>query len=286
MTVKIALVQMQTSTSKDANIEKATAHISAAAAQGANIVCLQEIFNTIYFCYEHNAAHFALAEPLDGPTIETMRAVAAQHGIVLVAPIYEQAMPGELYNTAVVLGTRGEIIGKYRKSSIPMVIKPSMVGSEKFYFTPGNTGFQVWDTPFGIKLGLLICYDRHFPEAARLLALRGAQLVLIPNATAGTSDYAWETEMRAHAIANIYYVGAVNRVGVDIGGEPNTHFYGRSFFCDYRGDVQARAGDQHDEIVYGEITEDGLRDMEALRGEWGFFRDRRPDLYRDLASSL
>jgi N-carbamoylputrescine amidase len=275
---------MQASADASENIRKAERYVDEAAARGANIVCLQELFNSIYFCFEENPAHWERAEPITGPAITAMQAAAARNEIVLVAPIYEKVIPGELYNTAVVIGTRGEILGKYRKSSIPMVKKPSMIGSEKYYFKPGNTGFQVFQTPFGINLGILICYDRHFPEAARVLALRGAHLVLIPSATAGTSDYAWELEPRGHAIANICYVGAVNRVGYDIGGAPDTYYYGRSFVCDYRGEVLARAGEESDEIIYATISAEDLREMEALRGEWGFYRDRRPDLYGELVT--
>jgi beta-ureidopropionase len=282
MAARVALIQMQGNACKAANIEMAKRYIGEAAARGANVICLQELFSTAYFCYEEKEEYWSLAEPVPGPTIDTMAELAKGHGIVLVAPIYEQVVPGELYNTAVVLGPDGGIIGRYRKSSIPMVKKPSMIGSEKYYFKPGNTGFEVFPTPFGINLGILICYDRHFPEAARLLALRGADVVLIPTATAGTSRHMWEIELRAHAMTNVYYVGGVNRVGKDIGGAPDTHYYGCSFLCDYHGDILSQAGDQEDQIIYADIGPDDLQEMARLRGEWGFFRDRRPDLYGDL----
>ncbi|MEZ5098522.1 MAG: nitrilase-related carbon-nitrogen hydrolase [Thermoleophilia bacterium] len=277
---RAAMIQFSGSSEKERNIEKARRFVGEAAANGAKIVCLQELFNTIYFCFEENPAHYALAEPIDGPTVEAMCDLAAEHGIVLVAPIYEKEIKGELYNTAVVIDPQGEIMGIYRKSSIPMVKTASLFGSEKYYFKPGNTGFPVWQTPFGVNIGVMICYDRHFPEHARLLALNGADLVFVPTATCGMSRYLWEIELQAHAIDNIYYVGGVNRVGKDDGGSPDQHYYGSSFFTSPKGEILAQAGDQDDEIVYADI-DTGL--IEQLRNEWGFFRDRRPDLYADLA---
>jgi len=278
---KAALVQFSGSAEKERNIAKAREHVARAAAAGANIVCLQELFNTIYFCYTEEPAFWRLAEPIEGPTIAAMRELAAQHGIVLVAPIYEQAIKGELYNTAVVIGPDGQIMGKYRKTSIPLVKTPSLVGNEKYYFKPGNTGFPVWQTPFGVNVGVMICYDRHFPEHARLLALNGADLVFVPTATCGMSRYLWEIELQAHAIDNIYYVGGVNRVGYDDGGSPDQKYYGASFFADPKGRILAQAGEEQDEIVYAEIDTGAIED---LRNEWGFFRDRRPDLYAELAT--
>jgi N-carbamoylputrescine amidase len=277
---KAALIQFTGAFEKERNIEKATRYVAEAAANGAQIVCLQELFNTTYFCYTENPEFWGLAEPIPGPTIDAMCRVAAEHRIVLVAPIYEKEIPGELYNTAVVIGPNGDIMGKYRKSSIPLVKTPSIVGNEKYYFKPGNTGFPVWQTPFGVNVGVMICYDRHFPEHARLLALNGADLVFVPTATCGMSRYLWEIELQAHAIDNIYYVGGVNRVGKDDGGSPDQHYYGSSFFTDPKGKILAQAGDQEDEIVYAEIDTSVIED---LRNEWGFFRDRRPDLYAELA---
>lgn len=278
---KAALVQFSGSADTAKNVAKAKRYVGEAAAAGASIVCLQELFNTIYFCYTENPEFWKLAEPIPGPTIDEMRGVAAEHGIVLVAPIYEKALKGELYNTAVVIGPEGELMGKYRKTSIPLVKTPSLVGSEKYYFKPGNTGFPVWQTPFGVDVGVMICYDRHFPEHARLLALNGADLVFVPTATCGMSRYLWEIELQAHAIDNIYYVGGVNRVGYDEGGSPDQKYYGASFFTDPKGRIVAQAGEDEDEIVYAEI-DTGL--IEDLRNEWGFFRDRRPELYAEIAS--
>jgi N-carbamoylputrescine amidase len=279
MGVKVAMVQMQGLATKEENIAKATKHIGVAVADGAEIVCLQELFNTIYFCYEANPEYFDLAEPIPGPTINAMAEVAMKHGIVLVAPIYEKAMAGELYNTATVLGPDGAILGKYRKSSIPLVTTPTTCGYEKYYFRPGNTGFEVFPTPFGIKVGILICHDRNFPEAARILGLRGADIVLMPFATAGDTLYRWEVLTRAHAMANSYYVGSVNRVGLDMGGSPTQVYYGSSFFADFRGQIISQAGDKEDEVIYAELDLDA---MARDRNECAWYRDRRPDLYGDL----
>ena len=197
---KAALIQFSGALEKEKNIEKARTYVAQAAGEGANIVCLQELFNTTYFCYTEDPEFWSFAEPIPGPTIEAMSELAKKHRIVLVAPIYEKAIKGELYNTAVVLGPDGEIMGKYRKSSIPLVKTASLVGNEKYYFKPGNTGFPVWQTPWGVNIGVMICYDRHFPEHARLLALNGADLVFVPTATCGMSRYLWEIELQAHAI--------------------------------------------------------------------------------------
>jgi beta-ureidopropionase len=277
---KAALIQFSGAFDKEKNLAKAKKYVAEAAANGAQIVCLQELFNTTYFCYTEEPTFWDLAEPIPGPTIDEMSKLAAQHKIVLVAPIYEKAMKGELYNTAVVLSPAGEIMGKYRKTSIPLVKTSNLVGNEKFYFKPGNLGFPVWQTPFGVNVGVMICYDRHFPEHARLLALNGADLVFVPTATAGMSRYLWEIELQAHAIDNIYYVGGVNRVGLDEGGSPTQEYYGSSFFCDPKGKIISQASDKADQIIYAEID---LRAMEDLRNTWGFFRDRRPDAYAAIA---
>jgi N-carbamoylputrescine amidase len=278
---KAALIQFVGSSEKAKNIAKAKKYIAEAADSGAQIICLQELFNTTYFCYTEEPAFWDLAEPIPGPTIEEMQKSAAENRVVLVAPIYEKAIRGELYNTAVVIGPDGQIMGKYRKTSIPLVKTENLVGNEKYYFKPGNLGFPVWQTPFGVNIGVMICYDRHFPEHARLLALNGADLVFVPTATAGMSRYLWEIELQAHAIDNIYYIGGVNRVGLDEGGSPTQEYYGSSFFAGPKGKIISQAGDKHDEIIYAEID---LGAMEDIRNTWGFFRDRRPEMYAELAS--
>ena len=274
--VKAALIQFQGNTDKKKNIEKAKRYVKQAAADGAKVVCLQELFNTTYFCYEEDPKNYDLAEPIPGPTIEQMAKLAQDERIVLVAPIYERVVKGELYNTAVVIGPNGQLMGRTRKSSIPLVVSKDLAGYEKYYFRPGNTGFPTYPTPFGITIGIMICYDRHFPEHARLLALGGADLVFVPSATAGMSRYLWEIELKAHAIDNIYYVGGINRVGKDIGGSPTQLYYGSSFFSDYRGQTVTQASDKKDDIIYADIDAGAI---EKLRNTWGFFRDRRPDLY-------
>ncbi|MGI9659437.1 MAG: nitrilase-related carbon-nitrogen hydrolase [Gaiellaceae bacterium] len=278
---KAAMIQFSGAHETQKNIEKAQKYVAEAADAGAQIICLQELFNTKYFCYEENPDSWDFAEPIPGPAIDAMSKLAAEHKIVLVAPIYEKAMEGELYNTAVVLGTEGQILGKYRKTSIPLVKTKTLIGNEKYYFKPGNLGFPVWQTPFGVNIGVMICYDRHFPEHARLLALNGADLVLVPTATGGMSRYLWEIELQAHAIDNIYYVGGVNRVGFDDGGSENQSYYGSSFFSSPKGEILAQAGDEDDEIIYADIDTSIIGE---LRNEWGFFRDRRPDAYAGLSA--
>lgn len=271
------MIQQQCCLSKSENIEKAITYIKEAAKEKAKIVCLQELFNTIYFCTETKHEYFELAETIPGPTIKEMCEVAREEQIVLIAPIYERVMHGELYNTAVVIGPNGNIIGKYRKMSIPYVTG-LMKGLEKFYFRPGNLGFPAFDTPWGLKIGILICFDRHFPEAARALALHGADIVFVPTATASRTEYLWELELRGHAVANMYYVGGVNRVGKDIGGS-ELDFYGRSMFVDPRGQIISQAGRESDEIIFADVD---LSVIPELRNDWGFFRDRRPDAYGSL----
>ena len=278
---KAAMIQFSGAFEKEKNLEKARHYVAEAVENGAQIVCLQELFNTTYFCYTESPDFWELAEPIPGPTIDEMSKLAAKHKIVLVAPIYEQAMKGELYNTAVVLGPDGEIMGKYRKTSIPLVKTASLIGNEKYYFKPGNLGFPVWQTPFGVNVGVMICYDRHFPEHARLLALNGADLVFVPTATGGMSRYLWEIELQAHAIDNIYYIGGVNRVGFDDGGSTEQSYYGSSFFSDPKGQILSQAGDDNDEVVYAEIDTSIIGE---LRNEWGFFRDRRPEVYAELST--
>jgi len=274
--VRAAVIQFQGNYDKRKNIDKAKRYVREAASNGAKVVCLQELFNTTYFCYEENPKHYELAETIPGPTTNEMAKLAQEEQIVLVAPIYERVVKGELYNTAAVLGPSGNLLGITRKSAIPLVLTPSLVGNEKYYFKPGNTGFPTYQTPFGITIGVMICYDRHFPEHARLLALSGADLVFVPSATAGMSRHTWEIELQAHAIENIYYVAGINRVGKDIGGSPKQAYYGGSFFSDYRGQVLSKATDKDDAVIYADID---TGEIEKLRNTWGFFRDRRPDLY-------
>ena len=278
--MRASLIQMSTEYDKEKNVLKAERLVREAADDGAQIICLQELFHTIYFPYELESRHLDLAEPLDGPTMDAMRELARETGTVLVAPIYEKALDGLLYNTAPVIGPDGGLIGIYRKSHIPIVKVETLTGVEKYYFTPGDTGFVTFPTPFDVTLGILICYARHFPEGARMLALNGAQIIFVPTATTGMSRYLWELELQAHAVDNVYYVGGVNRVGIDQGGS-ESHFYGSSMWVDPKGQIVAQASDEHDEVLTLDLD---LAVIPGIRNDWGFFRDRRPDLYGGLAN--
>ena len=280
---RVALVQFSGHASKNVNVQKAEDLARQAAGNGAQIICFPELCTTTYFCYERNPAFFELAEPVPGPAVDRMRKVARETGTVLVYPLYEND-GGTLYNTATVIGPDGRLIGKYRKMSVPQILRTVGKGEtpadERFYFQPGNLGFPVFDTPFGIKLGILICYDRHFPEAARTLGLKGAHLLLVPTAT--YRDWireVWEVELRAHAIANMFYVGGVNKVGPDVGGAPDRHYFGSAVFFDPRGALLARAGDKDDEVLYAEVDPKVCDDVRDL---WGFFKFRRPDAYDEV----
>ncbi len=281
--VKIAGIQFQGSREREANVRKAISLVQEAASRGAQILCLPELFNTMYFCVGENAQYFEWAETIPGPTSDRMAAIAKETRTVLICPIFEKVMDGEYYNTAVIMGPNGEIIGKYRKMSIPFLWDPENKesdprGNEKFYFRPGNLGFPVFPIPYGVNIGLLICYDRHFPEAARILGVRGAHVVFVPTATGGKTRYIWELELKAHAAMNIYYVCGVNKVGKDIDGSVREH-YGSSMIINPRGEVIAQAGDKQDEIIYADVD---LSCIQELRHFWNFYRDRRPDFYDPL----
>jgi N-carbamoylputrescine amidase len=258
-------------------IDKTIALIDEAADRGAQVCCLQEIFYGPYFCAEQDPRWYKSAESIpDGPTITLMGQIAKKHEMVLVVPIYEVDLPGVYYNSAAVLDEQGEYLGHYRKHHIPHCLPGFW---EKFYFKPGNAGFPVFDTRFG-KIGIYICYDRHFPEGARELGLNGAEIVFNPSATvAGLSEYLWKLEQPAHAVANQYFVGAINRVGHeqpwDIG-----EFYGQSYFCDPRGQIIAEAPRDRDHVVVAELDLDLI---EEVRNTWQFFRDRRPEAYEGIA---
>jgi N-carbamoylputrescine amidase len=261
---------------KQAMIDKHLPLIAQAAEQGAQVCCLQEIFNGPYFCAEQDTRWYETAEPVpDGPTIKLMQRVAKEHKMILVVPIYEQAMTGVYYNTAAVIDEHGEYLGRYRKHHIPHC-NPGFW--EKFYFTPGIEGYPVFDTSAG-KIGVYICYDRHFPEGARALGLAGAEIVFNPSATvAGLSEYLWKLEQPAHAVANQFYVGAINRVGTEAPWNIGK-FYGQSYFCDPRGKIMAEASRDNDEVVIADLDLDLI---EEVRNTWQFFRDRRPETYGPL----
>ena len=261
---------------KKANVEHQMKMVENAVSQGVQVLCFQEIFNMPYFCAEQETKWYDAAERVpDGPTIRIMRDVAKQYEMVLTVSIYEEEMLGVYYNTAAIIDADGKFLGKYRKSHIPHVAPGFW---EKFYFRPGNLGYPCFDTAFA-RIGVYICYDRHFPEGARALGLNGAEIVFNPSATvSGLSEYLWKIEQPAHAVANGYFVGAINRVGReqpwDIG-----EFYGQSYFCDPRGQIIVEASSNKDELVVADLDLDMIREV---RNTWQFFRDRRPESYRLL----
>jgi N-carbamoylputrescine amidase len=261
---------------KKAMIDKHVGMIRTAAKDGAQIVCLQEIFYGPYFCAEQTTRWYESTEKVPGgPTVQLMMGLARELGVALVVPIYEVEDEGVFYNTAAVIGRDGAYLGKYRKAHIPHVAPGFW---EKFYFRPGNLGFPVFDLGF-CKIGIYICYDRHFPEGARALGLNGAEIVFNPSATvAGLSEYLWKIEQPAHAVANGYFVGAINRVGTE---EPWKigEFYGQSYFCNPRGKIIAEGSRDRDEIVTADLDLDMIAEV---RRTWQFYRDRRPEMYGDL----
>jgi beta-ureidopropionase len=261
---------------KKAMIDKHIALIASAAKQGAQVVCLQELFYGPYFCAEQQARWYELTERVpDGPTTKLMAELARQHQIVLVVPVYEEDLTGVYYNTAAVIDADGRYLGKFRKMHIPHCAPGFW---EKFYFRPGNLGYPVFETRVG-RIGVYICYDRHFPEGARCLGLNGAEIVFNPSATvAGLSEYLWKLEQPAHAVANGYFVGAINRPGFE---EPWRigEFYGQSYFCDPRGRILAVGNRDSDDIVISDLDLDLIREV---RNTWQFFRDRRPETYGSI----
>jgi N-carbamoylputrescine amidase len=280
--IKSGLIQMSVPKSegegsiaeiKEAMIQKHIPFIENAGRQGVQILCLQEIFYGPYFCPGQNNEWYKSAESIPGKTTELMQELAKKHNMVIIVPMYEQEMPGVLYNTAVVIDADGTILGKYRKNHIPHVA-PGFY--EKYFFKPGNLGYPVFQTRFA-KVGVYICYDRHFPEGARELGLNGAEIVYNPSATvAGLSQYLWKLEQPAHAAANGYFMGCINRVGIEkpwnIG-----KFYGSSYFVDPRGQIFSQASEDNDELLVAEFDLDLI---DEVRSVWQFFRDRRPETYK------
>ena len=263
---------------RQANVDKHVTLIEQAAKQGVKILCMQEIFTGPYFCAEQNPRWYEAVERIpEGPTTQLMMTLAKQHAMVIVVPLYEEEAPGVYYNTAAVIDADGTYLGKYRKNHIPQVAPGFW---EKYYFRPGNLGYPVFQTRYA-TVGVYICYDRHFPEGARELGLAGAEIVFNPSATvAGLSEYLWKLEQPAHAVANAYFVGAINRVGREqpwnIG-----EFYGQSYFCDPRGRIIAEASRDADELVVADLDLDMIREV---RNVWPFYRDRRPETYGGLVA--
>lgn len=285
----VALVQMQCGQDPAANLEKAIEFIREAARQGAEIVCLPELFRSQYFCQAEDHANFALAEEVPGPTTQRLEPVARENNAVIVASLFEKRAAGVYHNTAAIIDSDGKFLGKYRKMHIPD--DPAFY--EKFYFTPGDLGFKAWPTQRG-NIGVCVCWDQWYPEAARLTALRGAQLLFYPTAIGwhpaekeqyGKAQHsAWETMQRSHAVANGCYVAAVNRVGHEApAGGPGIEFWGQSFICAPSGEILAKGSIDREEIVCAEI--DWGR-IDEQRTHWPFLRDRRIDAYAGIEKRL
>lgn len=261
---------------KEAMVQKHIPFIEAAGKQGVQILCLQEIFSTPYFCTGQDSAWYAAAEPVPGPTTERMAEYARKYNMVMIVPVFEREQAGVLYNTAAVIDADGTYLGKYRKSHIPH----TSGFWEKFFFKPGNLGYPVFETRYA-KIGVYICYDRHFPEGARALGLQGAEIVYNPSATvAGLSQYLWKLEQPAHAAANGYFMGCINRVGTEAPWNLGK-FYGTSYFVDPRGQIFAEASEDQDELLVATFNLDMI---DEVRSVWQFFRDRRPETYQSLTA--
>jgi N-carbamoylputrescine amidase len=260
---------------REAMLEAHLPLIDEAGRQRVQVLCFQEVFTQPYFCPSQDAKWYAAAERIpDGPTVRLMQDYAKKHAMVIVVPIYEEEITGVYYNTSAVIDADGRYLGKYRKTHIPQVAG----FYEKFFFKPGNSGYPVFETAY-CKLGVYICYDRHFPEGWRALALNGAEYIVNPSATvAGLSQYLWELEQPASAVANGCYIGAVNRVGTEAPWNIG-QFYGSSYFVNPRGKIIAQASSDKDELVTGEMDMEMVREVRNL---WQFFRDRRPDTYGPL----
>jgi N-carbamoylputrescine amidase len=275
--VKGALLQANWTGDKESMIQKHEEYVHKAAKQGAQFMLFQELFYGPYFCQVQDKQYYSYTELIpDGPTTKRMQSLAKETGMVLVVPMYEEdsQTSGIYYNTAAVIDADGKYLGKYRKTHIPNVNG----FWEKFYFRPGNMGYPVFDTAVG-KVGVYICYDRHFPEGARALGLNGAEIVLIPSATSrGLSEHLWRIEQVSHAVANGYYVGTINRVGIEPLGEND--FYGQSYFVDPRGQFVGEVGDAHNEELI--VRSLNLDLIQEVRQTWQWYRDRRPDAYEDL----
>ena len=283
--IKLGLVQTACTADVEANALHTEKQIRAAAKRGANIVCLQELFRSEYFCQAEKHDYFALAETIPGPTTRRFGKLAGELGIVLILPIFERRAAGLYHNSAVIFDADGSQAGIYRKMHIPD--DPQFM--EKFYFTPGDLGFKAWDTRFG-RIGVLICWDQWYPEGARLTAMNGAQILFYPTAIGWLPDekaehrerqYAsWEVIQRSHAVANGCYVASVNRIGYETPeGEPGIEFWGRSFVADPSGALIAQAGTDREETLVVEID---LAAVEEQRQVWPFLRDRRIDAYSDI----
>lgn len=271
---KAGVAQFTGSRQREHNVEAVRRLARKAAEQGAHLLCFHELANTIYPPFVEDPALFALAEPESGPSVAAARAAARECGLVLVYPFFEK--DGErFFNTALVLGPQGETLAKYRKTSVPLTrLLPG--ASERYYFHAGDLGFPVVETPFGIRLGVIICYERNLPEPARCAALGGADLLFVPVTTAERARSRWDVLLRARAIENVMYVAAASRVGEDLGGAPGVAYLGESLIVGPGGDVLARGSPSQEDVVVADLDVELLRER---RRDWRFFEDRRPDQY-------
>ena len=265
---------------REAQTERTLKYLDQAGQEGVQMICFQEIFTGPYFCAEQNTRWYDSVEQIpDGPTTRLMQEYAKRYSMVIVVPLYETPSTGTYYNTAVVIDADGTVLGIYRKNHIPHCAPGFW---EKFYFKPGNLGYPVFQTKYG-KVGVYICYDRHFPDGARILGLNGAEIVFNPSATvAGLSEYLWKLEQPAHAVANQYFVGAINRVGTEKPWNMG-EFYGQSYFCDPRGKMVAVGPRDKDALVTADLDFDQILEVRKV---WQFFRDRRPETYQPLVEQL
>ena len=286
--VKLGLLQMACSAQPEANLKKALTLAERAAKQGAQIICTQELFRSQYFCQTEDHKNFALAEKIPGPTTEAFAKLAKKHKVVIIASLFEKRAPGVYHNTAAIIDADGSLKGVYRKMHIP----DDPLFYEKFYFTPGDLGFKVWDTKYG-KIGVLVCWDQWYPEAARLTALQGAQIIFYPTAIGwhpsekkehGAKQHnAWETIQRSHAVANGCYVAVPNRIGYETISGDGLVFWGQSFVAGTSGEILAKASIDEEEIL---IVPVDLADVDVTRTHWPFLRDRRIDAYGNLTKRL
>jgi N-carbamoylputrescine amidase len=286
--VKCGLIQVHCDISGDQPLEKIKKHmiekhlklIQEAGQKRVQVLCLQELFYGPYFPAEQNPKWYGMTEKIpQGPTIQLMMEQAKKLSMVMIVPIYEEEITGIYYNAAAVIDADGRYLGKYRKSHIPHTLPGFW---EKFYFKPGSLGYSGFETAYA-RIGVYICYDRHFPEGARILGLDGAEIIFNPSATvAGLSEYLWKLEQPAHAVANGYFVGAINRVGHELPWDIG-EFYGTSYFCNPRGQIVAEASRNKDELVVADLDLDMIREV---RNIWQFFRDRRPETYRAVVDLL
>jgi len=271
--IKLAGIQITCSEEKERNIEKAIRFTKIAIEKGAQIICFQELFTTHWFPREMNKRFFSLAERADGLTIDTMRRLAKEHGVVLICPIFE-IEENSFYNSAVVIDADGEILGSYRKIHVPQI----PLWEERYYFSSGNHGFPVFETKFA-PIGIQICWDNFFPEGSRILALKGAKILFSPTAAAFAPQRRWETVISSNAIANGVYIFRVNRVG----SEEKQDFYGRSFCISPEGELLDKPTGMKDSIALIEVD---LKNIDKTRKEWPFLRDRRPEVYKEIAENI